>query len=224
MNASSNFLVAIGRILVVTCLAAAPGCLWAASQSVVVVDTAFSGIASGVQTAEGILTACHTLIDSGALSVRPVGAPGESLEVLTAERHLDVDVCILDKFQGDARVKTAVIGSTYAVGDEVVVHGVHSVARGRIVNVVRTSTGKSLFKVDSGCVPGDSGGGVFDAEGRVIGVILFTNKQKSVCWAAATDWVHSGRSGVQQRLVGMTAPSLYSDAVVFNQNGWFSGI
>ena len=206
---------AVATFIVVTCVVFGMG-VSLANPSLVAVDSEYAGPASGVQIQSGVLTACHSLHGSSVISIKALGNSGRPMETTTTEKHLDVDVCILNQSGQGLSVVPAAIGLAYKVGDAVSINGTQTTAKGRIAAVVRTSTGKEIFKVDSGCIRGDSGGGIFNGRGEVVGVIIFADKKQTSCWAAAVNWLQDGSTTARHDLIfGIEFPSLYSDAAVF---------
>lgn len=140
---------------------------------------------------------------------------GESFQVgrgekfISATLHaadLDKDLCLLDV--NDLSAKPAILGqavtlkigeAVYAVGSPKGLElslsdGIVSQLRGTAPPIIQTTTAIS---------PGSSGGGLFDAEGRLVGITTFyLEGGQSLNFALPVEWLASIQPGMKQAVKG----------------------
>jgi S1-C subfamily serine protease len=155
--------------------------------SVVVIRTTqpgSTGLGSGVLiSAEGrVLTAAHVVQVAETVFVELAG--GETLAAKVVASEPSADLALLELERAPSRPTVAVLGDSDAaqIGDEVFVVGAplgmsHSLTFGHISarRVVNDLFGgfepAELFQTDAAINSGNSGGPMFDREGRVIGIV-----------------------------------------------------
>ncbi|WP_205617010.1 trypsin-like peptidase domain-containing protein [Pelomicrobium methylotrophicum] len=171
----------------------------AASPSVVTVhvqDAAGSpkGLGSGVVIGQGVVvTNCHVIEDGVRYSVKHAGR-----EYPAAARHTDWnrDVCSLSV--PDLAARPVPLGSTrqlkvgqkvYAIGAP---QGLELTLSEGIISALRDVTGGRYLQITAPISPGSSGGGLFDEEGRLIGLPTFyLSEGQQLNFAVPVEWVQA---------------------------------
>lgn len=141
-----------------------------------------------------IVTNCHVVQGSRRVEVVHGGAI-HSANVTSAD--IDKDICILRLASPLGRVGVpAILGSTngIGVGDRVVAIGAPrglelSLSEG-VVSGLRPAGERSLLQVTAPISPGSSGGGLFDGQGRLIGITTFQFRDsQQINFALPVEWV-----------------------------------
>ena len=185
-----------------------------AAPSVVVVlalgrDGATTGQGSGVVVGRTeVVTNCHVVEDAAGIAVRQASDhTGETtwrMEASVLARNDERDLCLLhvDQLSDPPAPSTARLGSakTLSVGEEVYAIGAPrglelSLSRG-IVSQLRGVMGKRrdpLIQTDAAISPGSSGGGLFNANGELVGITTFKRRGENLNFALPADWVRELR-------------------------------
>lgn len=169
----------------------------AASPSVVVIEaldadgrTQLQG--SGVVVAVGqVVTNCHVVDQARVLVVRErTGDRYGELRYRDPKRDLcQLSVSSLDAVPVKTRpVDSLQIGeSVYAIGAP---RGLELTLSNGLVSSLRPLQGAALIQTTAAISPGSSGGGLFDAQGRLVGITtLYLEDSQSLNFAVPTDWI-----------------------------------
>ena len=147
------------------------------STSIVVIGTS-TGTGSGVlMTPQLIATNCHVIGDELTVSVEFFG--NRTLGSLVGRNGRN-DVCVVriaDPLKGATPVKGTRPWSSVSVGETVYALGApkgfkYTFTRG-VVSQLREHEGGKLVQFDASISPGNSGGGLFDTNGKLIGLPSF---------------------------------------------------
>jgi len=158
-------------------------------------------LGSAVVYAPGrLVTNCHVLapgLDSGTRQpVVEIKAAGQRTgrAVRLASADPERDLCILDASGLDAPV--VMLGSTrgltvgqsvYAVGSP---RGLELTLSGGLVSALRKTGAEPVIQTDAAVSPGSSGGGLFDAQGRLIGIMTFNVQGgQNLNFAVPVEWI-----------------------------------
>lgn len=174
----------------------------AAAPSVVVVESLNatgqpysrgSGVVIGPQT---VITNCHVINRAINVKVRS-GATEFSATSGTSDTYLDL--CILqveglsvpEVRRGSA--KTLQVGQTvYAIGAP---QGLDRTLSQGLISALRETPDGTVIQTSAAISPGSSGGGLFDAEGRLIGITTFQTKLgQNLNFALPVDWLETMRT------------------------------
>jgi S1-C subfamily serine protease len=146
-----------------------------AAPSVVEVRTPF-GQGSGVIVAPQGLVVTNQHVVQGSRNVEIITASGASVpaEVLASDEFQDLAVLRPQTSPGpgvalvDAAAGPPTIGqSVFAIGSP---FGLRNTVTAGVVSAFREDDGRPLIQFDAPVNPGNSGGGLFDLEGRLIGI------------------------------------------------------
>ncbi len=149
---------------------------------------------SAVTVAPGrVVTNCHVLRGAAAVKVRHADVMlSASLEFPDAER----DLCQLAVDNLDAKVVQRVAASTLRVGQRVYAvgspHGLDLTLSEGLVSALRTnSLGKEpVIQTSAAISHGSSGGGLFDTEGRLVGIVTLSfHGAQNLNFAVPVDWL-----------------------------------
>ena len=172
------------------------------SQSVVRINVASASgslVASGSGVVIGpgsVITNCHVALRGDLLEVKLAGVTyTASVEVANEEG----DLCLLDVSGLSApavslgRVDSVRVGQpVYAIAAP---RGLYSTISDGIVSALREVQGSKMIQTSAPVSPGSSGGGLFDTNGRMIGVVtLQTKAGQNLNFAVPADWVGEMRS------------------------------
>ena len=165
------------------------------SASVVVVrakgrDVGAGGTTRYVETGSGVLasadgkiiTAAHVVHATDEVTVEFFGAAAVAAKVISTEPAADLALLQLDRMPPGARVATLADSDSVRVGDQIVVIGApyglgHSMSVGWISarwpanTVYRAMPLAEFLQTDATINTGNSGGPMFDMQGRVIGIV-----------------------------------------------------
>lgn len=169
----------------------------AAAPSVVVIEaldadgrTRLQG--SGVVVAAGqVVTNCHVVDQARVLVIREgTGDRYGELRYRDPERDLcQLSVSLLDAVPAKTRpVGSLQIGETvYAIGAP---RGLELTLSNGIVSSLRPLQGAMLVQTTAAISPGSSGGGLFDAQGNLVGITtLYLTDSQALNFAVPTDWI-----------------------------------
>lgn len=180
-----------------------PETLYAANApSVVVVESVGangqpSGRGSGVVIGpQSVITNCHVI--DRAVSVRVKSGTTEFAATSgTSDTYLDL--CILqvaglsapEVKRGSA--KNLQVGQTvYAIGTP---QGLDRTLSQGLISALRETPEGTVIQTSAAISPGSSGGGLFDAEGRLIGITTFQTKAgQNLNFAVPVDWLENMRT------------------------------
>lgn len=152
-----------------------------------------SGVVIGPQT---VITNCHVIDRAITVKVKS-GASEFNANSGTSDTYLDL--CILqaegltapEVRRGNA--KNLQVGQTvYAIGapqglDRTLSHG--------LISALRETPDGTVIQTSAAISPGSSGGGLFDAEGRLIGITTFQTKLgQNLNFALPVDWLETMRT------------------------------
>jgi S1-C subfamily serine protease len=165
------------------------------SASVVVVrakgrDVGASGTTRYTETGSGVLasadgkiiTAAHVVHATDELTVEFFGATAVPAKVISTEPAADLALLRLDRVPPGARVATLADSDSVRVGDQIIIIGApyglgHSMSVGWISarwpanTVYRAMPLAEFLQTDATINTGNSGGPMFDMQGRVIGIV-----------------------------------------------------
>jgi S1-C subfamily serine protease len=153
-------------------------------------DIAADGKRSFVETGSGVLvssggqvmTAAHVVHAMDEIRVEFIGGETVAARVVSSEPAADVSLLQLERVPAGARVAALADSDTVKVGDQVIVVGApyglgHSMSVGWISarwapnTVYRAMPLAEFFQTDAVINTGNSGGPLFDMQGRVIGIV-----------------------------------------------------
>ncbi len=187
MNVRTALAVAIGLASAPLAAVATPDEVFRiASPSVVAIQVLDAGgqllaTGSGVVIApDRVATNCHVVRSPKLPSVRVlmVGG-GQMFRVATLERgSANADVCILGVRRLKRTPATARAAATLKVGEAVYAigapQGLELSLSGGLVSALRNVRGQRYVQTDAAISKGSSGGGLFDRDGRLVGITTFT--------------------------------------------------
>jgi len=153
------------------------------------------GVGSGVVVAQDqVVTNCHVIADAGSISVT---VNGEAYPVSAIKPDWHHDVCILKTEGLDAPI--AVMGASKALqyGQAVFATGhpsfqTHPSTTYGIVKGLYAMDDSVIVRASSSFMPGDSGGGLFDNTGKLVGVIALKSPGRNAYYYnLAVEWVQA---------------------------------
>ena len=152
-----------------------------------------SGVVIGPQR---VITNCHVINRAASIKVR-AGATEHSATSGISDTYLDL--CILqveglsapDVKRGSA--KNLQVGQTvYAIGAP---QGLDRTLSQGLISALRETPEGTVIQTSAAISPGSSGGGLFDAEGRLIGITTFQTKMgQNLNFAVPVDWLDTMRT------------------------------
>ncbi|MGZ5661121.1 MAG: trypsin-like peptidase domain-containing protein [Usitatibacter sp.] len=152
---------------------------------------------SGVVIASGrVVTNCHVTSGASQISVTTGGASRGALVDVADE---EFDLCSLDVSGLDApavRIGTVAGLRTgqrvYAIGAPL---GLELTISEGIVSSLREVAGGKVIQTTAPVSPGSSGGGLFDADGKLVGIVTFqTRAGQNLNFAVPADWIAEMRN------------------------------
>lgn len=192
----------------------------AVSPSVVVIKTydvkgKDTGLGSGVALADGlIVTNCHVIKSATSMKVE---YQKKEYPASPRQTDWDRDVCTLSV--NGLHAPSAVLGTTnrlkvgqqvYAVGTP---QGLALTLSNGIVSSLRPVDGGQYLQITAPISPGSSGGGLFDDEGRLIGLPTFyLTEGQQLNFAVPVEWIkelpkrHRVASNSKKTAQGISAP------------------
>lgn len=152
-----------------------------------------SGVVIGSQS---VITNCHVIDRAISVSVRS-GAAEFAATSGTSDTYLDL--CVLQVTGLSApevrrgSVKNLQVGQTvYAIGAP---QGLDRTLSQGLISALRETPDGIVIQTSAAISPGSSGGGLFDAEGRLIGITTFQTKLgQNLNFALPVDWLESMRT------------------------------
>ena len=163
---------------------------------VVTVDWALKPLSqgSGVAVAAGrVVTNCHVLHGAARVLVREAG---EYRTAWLTQADDDRDVCLLDVAGLAARPAHLGSSASLSVGDPVYAigtpRGLDLTLSEGIVSSFRGQDTERLIQITAPISPGSSGGGLFDAEARLVGLPSFLLREsQQLNFAVPVEWVRA---------------------------------
>jgi hypothetical protein len=155
------------------------------------------GLGSGVVTGTGtVVTNCHVATAGGSLSVR-VGAEQYSASVEIADE--EYDLCRLSVTGLSAPAVTLASADSLKTGQKVYAigapQGLDLTISDGIVSGMRDLPQGRVIQTTAPISPGSSGGPLFDAYGRLVGIMTFQHKTgQNLNFAVPADWIPAMRS------------------------------
>lgn len=171
---------------------------------------------SAVQLAPGMLVAnCHTLRSFSDIVVLHANRPFRARLERADVRH---DLCLLRTARFSAGEPERVASRALRVGDEVSAHGFApgfriSLARGRITALHRHD-GARVIRTSARFPRGASGGALYDARGRLIGVLTFQARNPALNYAVPMEWLERLIDGEGSAGMEPKARAFWEDATV----------
>lgn len=153
------------------------------------------GLGSGVIVApRDVVTNCHVVKDAASIAVKQGGVQRSA-----KLRYQDTarDLCQLqldDIFPAGRPVASSVLSANLEVGQAVYAIGAprgleRTISRGIISSLRDMKDNAKLIQTDTSVTHGSSGGGLFDSEARLIGIITFGIDEGNLNFAIPTDWI-----------------------------------
>lgn len=178
-----------------------------ADPSIVVIttkDKAGKGIqGSGILIGpRDVVTSCHVLTDATRISVKQ-GDVTRSGTIRYQDSARDLcQVQIDDHFPDGKPASSFVKSADLEVGQSVYAISAprgleRTISRGIVSGLRDQQDGSKLVQTDASISPGSSGGGLFDSEARLIGIITFGLVQENLNFAIPADWIE--QLGVRNR-------------------------
>ena len=211
------------------CASSAPA--WGKSAKEVFAEVARSVVvvlaldSSGETSAQGsgvvvgkneVATNCHVIEDAAKIVVRQAAdsSGGEnyrmSAEILARDNERDLCLLFVDELSEPPAAPIATMGAAkgLTVGEEIFAVGAPeglelSMSRG-IVSQLRGFYGKRaapLVQTDAAISPGSSGGGLFNENGKLVGITTFKWKGESLNFAIPVEWVEELHKQAEQKIV-----------------------
>lgn len=155
------------------------------------------GLGSGVVTAPGtVMTNCHVAMAGGSLNVK-VGAEQFPASVEIADE--EYDLCRLSVSGLSAPAVTIGSASTLKTGQKVYAigspEGLELTISDGIVSGMRDLPQGRVIQTTAPISPGSSGGPLFDAYGRLVGIMTFQHRSgQNLNFAVPADWIAEIRS------------------------------
>lgn len=140
---------------------------------------------------ERVITNCHVISRAGSVKVRSGSAEYTAISG-TSDTHLDL--CVLQVSGLNApevkrgTVKELRVGQTvYAIGAP---QGLDRTLSQGLVSSLRETPEGAVIQTSAAISPGSSGGGLFDVEGRLVGITTFQTKSgQNLNFAVPVDWL-----------------------------------
>lgn len=152
-----------------------------------------SGVVIGPQR---LITNCHVI--EGAVSIQvKTGNTEHSATSGTSDTHLDLCVLLVEGLSAPevkrGSAKNLQVGQTvYAIGAP---QGLDRTLSQGLISALRETPEGTVIQTSAAISPGSSGGGLFDAEGRLIGITTFQTKMgQNLNFAVPVDWLDTMRT------------------------------
>jgi serine protease Do len=158
---------------------------------------------SGKEVAQGsgviiaprdLVTSCHVLTKGVGISVKQ-GDVIRSGKLRYQDTARDLcQVQLDDVFPAGKPVSGLVKSSDLEVGQSVYAIGAprgleRTISRGIVSGLRDSKDGSKLVQTDASISPGSSGGGLFDSEARLMGIVTFGLVQENLNFAIPADWI-----------------------------------
>ena len=152
-----------------------------------------NGFASGVVVGPGrVVTSCHAVTDTASVQVRQSGTRLPTrLEYADVER----DLCLLDVSELPRRAARIVPATQLKVGQRVYAigtpKGLELTLSEGLISSLRPRARSFVIQTSAPMSHGSSGGGLFDDEGRLVGIAAFQYARgQNLNFAVPASWVH----------------------------------
>jgi len=154
------------------------------------------GLASGVIVApRDVITNCHVLKEAASIAVKQGGVQRSAkLRYQDTARDL-CQIQLDDIFPAGRPVTSFVLSANLEVGQAVFAIGAprgleRTISRGIISALREMKDNAKLIQTDASVTHGSSGGGLFDSEGRLIGIITFGFAEEgNLNFAIPAEWI-----------------------------------
>lgn len=152
-----------------------------------------SGVAVGLQQ---VVTNCHVIAQAVQIRVRQGGADYTAVPS-TSDTYLDLCMLSVPQFTAPAvqraSVKSLQVGQTvYAIGSP---YGLERTLSHGLVSALRETPEGTLIQTSAAISPGSSGGGLFNAQGQLVGITTFQTKAgQNLNFAVPSDWLDTMRT------------------------------
>ncbi len=167
-------------------------------------------VGSGVVIGEDlVITNCHVAKNGVTFSVKVGGATYNNASMSVADE--EYDLCKLRipalaalpvKVQGVKELRTG--QKVFAIGAP---QGLELTISDGIVSSLREMPNGTVIQTTAPISPGSSGGGLFDAAGRLVGIMTFQHRYgQNLNFAVPADWIATMRGRGGSGPVGATAP------------------
>jgi tetratricopeptide (TPR) repeat protein len=185
-----------------------------------------TGLGSGVMLPSGkIATNCHVLKIGERFQI---GRGGKSVAATLHAQDSDKDLCLLEASGLEAspvqlgKAATLKVGeAVYAIGSPQglelsISDGIVSQLRGAAPPIIQTTAAIS---------PGSSGGGLFDAEGRLVGITTFhLESGQSLNFAVPVEWLDEIKPGKTQTAKGRSQADWLAKEVTLQERKDWHGL
>jgi hypothetical protein len=152
---------------------------------------------SGVVIGRGrVITNCHVTKGGAQVTVKS-GADSRTASVSVADEELDL--CSLDVSLFDAPSVSVGTAASLRTGQRVYAIGAPmglelTISEG-IVSSLRAVDGGTMIQTTAPVSPGSSGGGLFNSEGQLVGVVTFQHRfGQNLNFAVPADWIEKMRT------------------------------
>jgi hypothetical protein len=153
------------------------------------------GLGSGVLIApRDVVTNCHVVGEAARLSIKQ-GDVLRSARLRYQDSARDLCQIVLDDaFPSGKPVSAMVASEKIEVGQPVFAIGSpmgleHTISRGIVSGLRGQKNAAKLIQTDAAISKGSSGGGLFDVEGRLVGIVTFGIAEGNLNFAIPTDWI-----------------------------------
>jgi hypothetical protein len=153
------------------------------------------GLGSGVIVAlRDVVTNCHVVGEAARISIKQ-GDVQRSARLRFQDTARDLcQVLLDDAFPAGKPVSAMVPSDKIEVGQPVFAIGSpmgleHTISRGIVSGLRGQKNAAKLIQTDAAISKGSSGGGLFDAEGRLVGIVTFGIAEGNLNFAIPTDWI-----------------------------------
>jgi S1-C subfamily serine protease len=152
-----------------------------------------SGVVIGPQS---VITNCHVIDRAIGVKIKS-GASEFAATSGTSDTYLDLCVLQVEGLSAPevrrGSVKNLQVGQTvYAIGAP---QGLDRTLSQGLISALRETPDGTVIQTSAAISPGSSGGGLFDAEGRLIGITTFQTKLgQNLNFALPVDWLESMRT------------------------------
>lgn len=178
------------------------------------VEPAFSQGSGVVIASRKVVTNCHVVTPGNEAAVLVKG--GKELDAKVIALDLERDLCLLEVDVTPTRPIELRPVSSLAVGERVFAVGspvglAQSLSEG-VISGLRSEGNVSLVQTTAAISPGSSGGGLFDAHGRLVGITTFKAREsEQVNFALPAEWIADVESrDARRRAIATAASDAYS--------------
>jgi serine protease Do len=187
-------------------------------------DTGPKSQGSGVVVGSGeVITNCH-VVEGGSVVKVKSGSSVLSASVTVEDKELDL--CRLSvSGLGAPAVTIAGVGElqtgerVYAIGAP---RGLELTISEGIVSSLRESANGKIVQTTAAVSPGSSGGGLFDAQGRLVGIVTFQRSDgQNLNFALPADWIADMRSRGPTRVARASTTSAEPTIAEMVVGNWY---